>query len=94
VLRELSLLSAIAEPVLAGDDELRTLAAALADVNKALWEIEDRIRAKEADAAFDAEFIALARSVYKTNDCRGALKRRINAHLASEIVEEKRYQPY
>ena len=66
----------------------------LARVNEALWEIEDRIRDKEAAKAFDAEFIELARSVYVTNDQRAALKRQINQLLASELVEEKGYSSY
>ena len=63
-------------------------------VNEELWEIEDRIRGKEAEGAFDSDFIALARSVYKRNDRRGALKREINALLGSELVEEKLYTSY
>ena len=66
----------------------------LTRVNEALWEIEDKIRDKEAAKAFDAEFIELARSVYVTNDQRAALKRRINQLLASELVEEKGYAAY
>ena len=54
-------------------------------LNEMLWEIEDKIRDKEAAKAFDAEFIALARSVYKTNDERGALKRQINLALKSDL---------
>jgi hypothetical protein len=60
--------------------------AALRDVNGQLWDIEDRIRDKERDAAFDAEFIELARAVYVTNDERAALKKRINTKLGT-IVE-------
>lgn len=58
-------------------------------VNAALWRIEDDIRAKEAAADFGAGFIELARLVYLTNDERSAIKRRINALLRSELVEEK-----
>ena len=39
-------------------------------------------------------FVQLARSVYKTNDKRAALKREINVLLGSAIVEEKSYQDY
>jgi hypothetical protein len=66
----------------------------LKTLNEALWEIEDRIRAKEAAAAFDAEFVELARSVYKRNDERAALKKQLNRALGSELVEEKSYKPY
>ena len=70
------------------------LKADLTRVNEALWEIEDKIRDKEAAKAFDAEFVELARSVYVTNDKRAALKRQINQLLASELVEEKGYAAY
>ena len=50
----------------------------LRDVNGQLWDIEDRIRDKERESLFDAEFIELARAVYVTNDERAAIKRRIN----------------
>src|SRR5262249_24746604 len=63
-------------------------------INETLWEIEDRIRAKEAAKSFDQEFIELARSVYMNNDKRGSLKRQINILLNSEFVEEKQYTHY
>ena len=68
--------------------------AALQAVNERLWDIEDRIRDKERAQAFDAEFIALARSVYVENDERAAIKKRINVALGSAIVEEKSYAAY
>jgi hypothetical protein len=67
---------------------------ALQDVNEQLWDIEDRIREKEAAQAFDAQFIELARAVYVSNDERAAIKKRVNIRLGSRIVEEKSYQPY
>ena len=74
--------------------QVAPLKADLTRVNEALWEIEDKIRDKEAAKAFDAAFIELARSVYVTNDQRAALKRRINQLLASELIEEKGYAAY
>ena len=67
---------------------------ALQAVNEQLWEIEDRIRDKEAARSFDEDFIELARAVYHRNDERAAIKKRINLALGSRIVEEKSYQPY
>jgi hypothetical protein len=67
---------------------------ALQAVNEQLWDIEDRIRDKEAAGSFDQDFIALARAVYHRNDERAAIKRRINVALGSRIVEEKSYRPY
>jgi hypothetical protein len=67
---------------------------ALQLVNEQLWDIEDRIRDKEAVRGFDQDFIELARAVYQRNDERAAIKRRINLALGSRIVEEKSYKPY
>jgi hypothetical protein len=66
----------------------------LYDVNYNLWEIEDDIREKEAAKEFDDEFIRLARSVYYLNDKRSDIKKRINKHYGSTIVEEKQYSQY
>jgi hypothetical protein len=92
--RELALLRAIAGAVLAEDPAIQSLTAQLKSVNQALWEIEDHIRDKERARAFDADFIALARSVYQRNDERGRIKREINLALDSELIEEKSYKPY
>ncbi len=67
---------------------------ALQQVNEQLWDIEDRIRDKEAARSFDQQFIELARSVYVCNDERAAVKKKINTKLGSRIVEEKSYKPY
>ncbi len=97
VRRELDLLSAVGarslRPGYAGlaglkADELR------ASEPSALWAIEDDIRDKEAKQEFDDGFIALARSVYRRNDERAAIKRQINDLLGSEIIEEKSYKSY
>jgi hypothetical protein len=71
--------------------DVRAEEAALRAVNEKLWDIEDRIRRKEHDRQFDAEFIELARSVYINNDQRSAIKKRLNTDLGSAIVEEKSY---
>lgn len=94
VREELRLLGAIAAPALHRRPSVRKLMAELKTVNRALWKIEDDIRGKEAGGHFDSQFIALARSVYKTNDARAALKRKINTQLASPLSEEKLYQHY
>ncbi len=80
--------SGCALPAIAGDER------ALHDVNERLWDIEDRIREKEARQSFDRDFIELARAVYLYNDERAAIKKRVNLALGSRIVEEKSYKPY
>ncbi len=67
------------------------LAAALLQVNRQLWAVEDELRAMERDGRFDSHFVAAARSVYRLNDQRSELKRRINLLSGSQIVEEKSY---
>lgn len=66
----------------------------LLEVNNELWQIEDNIREKERKKEFDAEFIELARSVYRLNDKRAELKRLINLKFNSTIIEEKSYSKY
>jgi len=67
---------------------------ALQEVNERLWDIEDRIRDKEAKQSFDRDFIELARAVYVCNDERAAIKKRINLQLGSRLIEEKSYKQY
>ncbi len=67
---------------------------ALQSLNERLWDIEDRLRDKEAHHSFDRDFIELARSVYVSNDERAAIKKRINLQLGSRIAEEKSYRQY
>jgi hypothetical protein len=67
------------------------LADELRAINTALWEIEDDIRACEAQGDFGPRFVALARNVYHSNDRRSAVKKRINLAFGSAIVEEKSY---
>ena len=70
------------------------LIAQLKSVNETLWEIEDRIRECEAARRFDADFIELARAVYRTNDHRAAIKRLLNLTLGSPLLEEKSYSDH
>jgi hypothetical protein len=94
VRRELGLLQATwDESPLSGQD-VSELKAGLKQVNETLWEIEDFIRVKEMERAFDEQFIELARSVYVNNDRRAALKRQLNEATGSTLVEEKDYPGY
>jgi hypothetical protein len=82
----------MAHPAAGGD--VAKLRADLKAVNERLWVIEDDIRVKEKDRAFDDEFVRLARSVYFENDERARIKKDINLALGSAYVEEKSYQDY
>jgi hypothetical protein len=92
--RELSALQGVWAASGLSESAIRSERDDLKAVNERLWDIEDAIRFKERDGAFDAEFIALARAVYIENDERAALKKAINLALGSALVEEKSYAPY
>jgi hypothetical protein len=64
----------------------------LRGINSRLWCAEDDIRACERTGDFGPRFIALARSIYRYNDDRAALKSRINRTLKSDFNEEKLYR--
>jgi Family of unknown function (DUF6165) len=91
---ELELLERTWATLGAATQQLAADEQALQAVNERLWDIEDKIRDKEAARSFDQEFIDLARAVYHQNDERAAIKKRVNVALGSRIVEEKSYQPY
>lgn len=91
---ELETLEKSRDAAIAPSSEMTRLTEALKSVNLELWKIEDDIRDCERDGDFGSAFVELARSVYKTNDRRAALKREINTLLGSRLVEEKSYQPY
>lgn len=75
-------------------DQLADLRASLKSINEALWDIEDDIRLCEQRREFGDKFIKLARSVYRQNDKRAAVKKEINVLLGSSIIEEKSYADY
>jgi hypothetical protein len=84
---ELALLVAARDCTVPGSAELTRFETGLKDVNEALWQSEDEIRLGERDEDFGPRFIALARSVYRANDRRAALKRQINELLGSRLME-------
>ena len=91
---ELSELTAARQGAVPASARLAALTGELRKANGALWDIEDEIRALEADGDFGPAFIELARAVYKTNDRRSAIKRQINELLGSRLIDEKSYTPY
>ncbi|MBL8690542.1 MAG: hypothetical protein JNL04_15675 [Rhodospirillaceae bacterium] len=94
VRREFDALAAVRDRNAPSPEAWREIAGELKAINEALWKIEDDIRECEREKRFDAEFIELARSVYRTNDKRAAAKRRLNDRMGSVLVEEKLYRSY
>ena len=93
VTTELNLLSEIANS-LEHSPETSTLVARLKVLNETLWQIENDIRELERSRKFDSAFVELARSIYRLNDERAAVKRALNVAFGSKIIEEKSYNSY
>jgi hypothetical protein len=91
---ELRTLLATRDALIPASGRLDELSAQLKAVNEELWVVEDDIRFCERQGDFGPRFIELARSVYRLNDRRAALKRQINVLLGSRLIEEKGYAPY
>jgi len=92
--RELSLLRDTWSKSEPSSCDVGSLVDELTAVNEKLWVIEDQLREKERDGLFDNQFVELARSVYRVNDQRAAIKKRINQLSGSELVEEKQHPIY
>jgi Family of unknown function (DUF6165) len=94
VVAELSMLRARRDQAVPQSPRLDALGARLKAVNERIWELEDSIRDCERRADFGPDFVAVARSIYRTNDERAAVKRQINVALGSDLIEEKSYAAY
>jgi hypothetical protein len=91
---ELDLLSARRDQAIPKTPRLDALAAQLKAVNQRIWDLEDTIRDCERRADFGPHFVTVARSIYRTNDERAAVKREISLGFGSGLIEEKSYAPY
>ncbi|WP_333874142.1 DUF6165 family protein [Methylobacter sp.] len=92
--KELAVIGALAEASVELDADGLKCLDELREVNSRLWDIEDAIRECESRQHFGEHFIELARSVYKHNDRRALLKRKLNELTGSELIEEKSYADY
>ena len=91
---ELTLLCARRDAALTKDAAISALSERLKSVNERIWDLEDLIRECERKKDFGEAFVTVARSIYRTNDERAAIKREINSALGSTIIEEKSYADY
>jgi hypothetical protein len=71
--------------------EIAPLVSELRAVNERLWSVEDKLRCCEAARDFGPVFVELSRSVYKNNDLRAAIKRRIDERVSPTFVQDKIY---
>jgi Flp pilus assembly protein TadD len=86
-------LSKVRVAVLPRSVHLDDLTADLKDANVAIWDVEEVVRRCERAQDFGPEFIAAARTVYRENDRRAAIKRAINDFLGAAIQEVKSHSP-
>ena len=73
----------------AAPSRVRERAAALAKVNRGIWDVEDELRRLERAGDFGPRFTEAARQVYRLNDERHRLKRALGEDYGSAIIEEK-----
>lgn len=79
------------QAVVERNDAVIGLDAELRAINAELWGVEDKLRMAENEKVFDEAFVALARSVYRLNDRRSEIKRRIDRMAGSSFTEIKSY---
>lgn len=91
VREELALLEAARDRAIPPSPDLDALTVELKRINEAIWDVEDALRDLERAGDFGPGFVERARSVYRNNDRRAAIKRAINDRLGSRLIEEKSY---
>jgi hypothetical protein len=82
---ELALLRLLKADCGYGGEGLEKLEAELKATNFLLWNVENELREHEVRGDFGADFVSLARQIYKTNDQRADLKNKINALFSTQI---------
>ena len=74
--------------------QIGPLTGELKGINQSLWEAEDQVRLYEKQEDFGERFVELARSIYRLNDRRAAIKQEIDFLLGSSSSSEvKSYSP-
>lgn len=89
IARELSRARAVRSKAVKVSRPLRELTQKLRSINLLLWNTEEELRACERRGRFGRRFVALARTVYQTNDRRAALKRQLDELAGSRLREYK-----
>ncbi len=91
VREELSVVERTKRETIAASAGVDALILELKGINEQLWDIENRIREYERVQDFGVDFVALARSVYQTNDRRALVKKKLNDRLGASFSEVKEY---
>jgi hypothetical protein len=91
VVRELAILREVEDQHIPKDAIVVTLVRRLKEVNGRIWDLEERIRACESEGDFGERFVLASRQIHRSNGERAAVKKEINLHLGSTILEEKSY---
>jgi Family of unknown function (DUF6165) len=91
VLAELAGLAEVRDRWITDADRIGDSLADLTAVNATLFVAIEAMGQCERSGDFGQEFVELARTVYRENDRRAAIKRMINERLDSAIIEEKTY---
>ena len=86
---ELQVLERARQAAVALSPQLDALIDGLRIVNGKLYDVIAGIYACEAALDHGARFVELARAVYRLNDRRAVLKRKINLLMGSQLMEEK-----
>ena len=94
VMLERAALEELRSEVVPRSAAVQTLERELRAVNDALWLGEDDVRACESRGDFGPPFVQAARSLYRLNDRRAAIKRQVNLLLGARVIEEKLYVNY
>jgi len=91
---ELNILKKTAKQNLSLTYKTKLMITRLKNINLKLWDCEGKIRSLGDQNNYNKEFIKTAKKIYKYNDLRGLIKKKINKILNSAIVEEKSYISY
>ena len=89
--KELASLNQTFKKFIPDNSSIQDLIIMLKNKNLELWDIEENKRIAEKKNDFGKDFIILARNVYKFNDQRAEIKKKINRMLGSNIKEVKSY---
>ena len=90
--RELRSLARKKEREVVAVEGLEELTIELRSINRTLWDVEETLRKFENTSSFGVTFVEAARSVYRLNDRRAAVKLAIDRLVGSNREELKSFE--